>query len=48
VGYLEKLSETVRRFNPNLMFAEFERTFLQELDYNEYAFNIEVISKNLK
>jgi predicted unusual protein kinase regulating ubiquinone biosynthesis (AarF/ABC1/UbiB family) len=48
VGYLEKFSETVRRFNPNSMIAEFERTLLQELDYNEEAHNIEVISKNLQ
>ncbi len=47
VGYLEKFSETVRRFNPKSMIEEFERTLLQELDYNEEAHNLEVISANL-
>jgi predicted unusual protein kinase regulating ubiquinone biosynthesis (AarF/ABC1/UbiB family) len=47
VGYLEKVSESIRRYNPKSMIAEFERTLLQELDYNEEAHNLEVISKNL-
>jgi len=48
VGFLNKHSETARRYQFVKIFEEFQKTLISELDYNREAANLTQVGENLK